>query len=125
MLVVVTLLTSAALPLREFFEQRGDIAELQRSNDAARARVSALEHQQEQLQDPAYVAAEARRRLHYVMPGETAYVLIEPSPAAGAEDDRAEQPWYSQLWGSVREADRPSRAPAPALAPALPSEPAP
>ena len=110
-LVVVTLLTSAALPLREFFEQRGDIAALQESNDAARARVASLERQREQLQDPAFVAAEARRRLHFVLPGETAYVLLEPSP--GPEGDRADRPWYSQLWGSVREADRPTPAPTP------------
>ena len=109
-LVAVTLVTSAALPLREFFEQRGDIAALAQRNAEARARVSALEGERERLQDPDFVAAEARRRLHFVRPGETAYVLLHPSTApGGASADgevTAQDPWYSQLWSSVREADR-------------------
>jgi cell division protein FtsB len=115
-LVVCALVVSAALPLREFLSQRADIRHLQQSQAAARARVAALEEQKARLADPAYVAALARDRLHFVRPGETAYVVIAPSaaPATPTEARRAasapagpEAPWYSQLWGSVRSADRP------------------
>jgi cell division protein FtsB len=115
-LVLCALVVSAALPLREFLSQRADIRHLEQSQAAARARVTALEEQKARLQDPDYVAALARDRLHFVRPGEIAYVVIAPSapPVTPAEARRAasaptgpEAPWYSQLWGSVRGADRP------------------
>ena len=108
-LVVVTLVVSAALPVREFFSQRGEIAELAAANAAASDRVAQLTAQRERLDDPDHIAAEARRRLHFVLPGETAYIVVPPEPAA--EPDPAEdEPWYSQLWDSVGEADRPTAA---------------
>ncbi|MCA1711028.1 MAG: septum formation initiator family protein [Actinobacteria bacterium] len=115
-LVVCALLMSAALPLREFLGQRGQIRELQQAQSAAAARVRALEEQKARLEDPSYVAALARDRLHFVRPGEYAYVVIAPSapPVAPKDAQRAaaapsgpEAPWYSQVWGSVRSADRP------------------
>ena len=115
-LVLCALVVSAALPLREFLSQRADIRHLQQSQAAARARVAALEEQKARLEDPDYVAALARDRLHFVRPGEVAYVVIAPSAAPTTPTDarRAasapagpEAPWYSQLWGSVRSADRP------------------
>ncbi len=113
-LVVITVVVSAALPLREFVSQRGEIDAVAQRNAEARERVAALEAERARLDDPAYVAAEARRRLHFVRPGETAYALLTPAPepADAARSDRA--PWYSQLWGSVQEADRPEPAPTPA-----------
>src|SRR3954470_455589 len=88
-LVVCALVVSAALPLREFLSQRADIRHLQQSQAAARARVTALEEQKARLNDPDYVAALARDRLHFVRPGEIAYVVIAPSaPAAAPADAR-------------------------------------
>jgi cell division protein FtsB len=114
-LVVCALVVSAALPLREFLSQRGDIRKLEQSQAAARHRVAQLEEHKDRLSDPAYVAALARDRLHFVRPGETAYVIIAPSaPPARSDARRAasaavgpDRPWYSQLWGGVRSADRP------------------
>lgn len=115
-LVVCALVVSAALPLREFLSQRADIRHLEQSQAAAKARVTGLEEQKARLADPDYVAALARDRLQFVRPGETAYVVIAPTapPAASGDGRRAataaagpEAPWYSQLWGSVRSADRP------------------
>ena len=115
LLVLVGLAVSGALPLREYLAQRGDIAELESQQAAARARVAELEAEQDRLQDPAYVAAEARRRLHFVLPGETAYVVLQPPAAPEAERTvgSPDAPWYSQVWGSVQEADRPAPPPAP------------
>ena len=115
-LVVCALVVSAALPLREYLGQRAKIADLVSQQSDALARVRALEEQKAKLQDPAYVAALARDRLHFVRPGETAYVVIAPSaaPQSPADGTRAAEaavgpqaPWYSQVWGSVRSADRP------------------
>jgi cell division protein FtsB len=121
-LVFCALLVSAALPLREYLAQRGQIAAAQAKQEQDRARVQALEDRLRQLQDPAYVRAQARSRLHFVLPGETAYVLQAPLPAptptgrsalAGATASGPEAPWYSQIWSSVRVADQPAPAPRP------------
>ncbi|MDX6198461.1 MAG: hypothetical protein QOJ79_1612 [Actinomycetota bacterium] len=115
-LVLCALVVSAALPLREFLSQRADIRHLQQAQAATRARVASLEEQKARLEDPDYVAALARDRLHFVRPGEVAYVVIAPSAAPSTPTDQRraasapagpEAPWYSQLWGSVRSADRP------------------
>ena len=121
-LVIGVVVLSAAIPLRGFLSQRGEIGELEQSQVRAQARVAELEAERARLQDPDYVAAEARRRLHFVRPGETAYVVLEPSPAPDATAATPERPggavgpeapWYSQLWGSVQSADRPAPKPAP------------
>jgi len=108
------LVLSAALPLREYLSQRGQIAAAQAKQEQQRARVKQLEEQLRQLRDPAFIKAEARTRLHFVLPGETPYVLITPRATplpsgAAALTGRAavgpEAPWYSQLLDSVRAAD--------------------
>jgi cell division protein FtsB len=109
-LVVCGLLLSAALPLREHLAQRDAIAQLEGEQRQALGRVAALEAERDRLQDPAYVAAEARRRLHFVLPGETAYVVLVPEETEPAESEGpvgSQAPWYSQVWGSVQQADRP------------------
>ena len=121
-LVVCALVVSAALPLREYLSQRGQIAELRQEQARQQARVDGLKSQLEQLQDPAYVKAQARTRLHFVLPGETAYVLLTPTPSPlpsgqvavpGTTARGPEAPWYSQVWGSVQAADRPAPSPTP------------
>ncbi|MBC7374776.1 MAG: septum formation initiator family protein [Frankiales bacterium] len=109
-LVIGALIVSAALPVREFLNQRDQIGQARSDQAAIRQRVADLEAEKARLGDPAYVASEARRRLQYVLPGETAYVVLAPPgppAAAAAARDKAAAPWYTQLWGSVRAADAP------------------
>jgi cell division protein FtsB len=124
-LVVCGLVVSAALPLREYLSQRGQIASAKAKNAQQQARVDALERQLQQWKDPAYVKAQARTRLHFVMPGEYAYVVLSPHasplPAGkaalpGVQAVGPEAPWYSQVWAGVQSADRPAPAPKPAAA---------
>ena len=121
-LVVCALVVSAALPLREFLSQRGQIAAARAAQAQQRARVRGLEEQLRRLHDPAFVKGQARTRLHFVLPGETAYVILTPSAAptpggsaalTGMTASGPEAPWYSQVWGSVQAADRPAPLPAP------------
>jgi hypothetical protein len=102
---------SLAYPLREFLSQRGDISDLEAEVAAQERRVTALERARERWNDPAYVKAQARERLHFVMPGETQYIVLEPDeapaprPAAEARaGTRPERPWFSDLWESVEAA---------------------
>jgi hypothetical protein len=111
-LVVCALVLSLAYPAKEFLAQRGEIGRLQQEQRATQARVAALEERKRQLDDPAYVRAQARARLHFVLPGETVYVVVSPEGSeagVGATPDRTEAPedgsWYGRLWGTVRTAD--------------------
>ena len=128
-MVFCALVVSAALPLREYLSQRGQIAAAEHKQAEQRARVQQLEQELRQLHDPAYVKAEARSRLHFVLPGETPYVLLTPSAAplpagtgvlSGTTAHGPESPWYSQLWASVRTADAGSQ---PSLKPAASPKP--
>ena len=106
-LVVATLAISLAMPVRSWFAQRAETAGLRSDVDAARDRVAALELQKQRWDDPAFVAAEARRRLHFVLPGEVGYVTLGSAEeaAAAAADTGPQAPWYSSLWGALQEAD--------------------
>lgn len=106
-LVAAALLLSLAVPVRAWFAQRSEIAGLRSDVDAARDRVAALEVRKQRWDDPAFVAAEARRRLHFVLPGEVGFVTLG---AQGATDSHAfgddpQAPWYSSLWGALQAAD--------------------
>ena len=107
-LVVCLLAISLAYPLREYLAQRGDIAGYRGQVAEQEARVAELRRQQARWSDQAYVEAQARERLHYVMPGETSYVVLEaddaPSPDGAVEPEKAaaaRSPWFTDLWRSV------------------------
>jgi cell division protein FtsB len=106
-LVAGTLLLSLAVPVRAWFAQRSEIAGLRADVEAAQDRVAALEVQKQRWDDPAFVAAEARRRLHFVLPGEVGFVTLGAQSAtdgaAAAQNPQA--PWYSSLWGALQAAD--------------------
>lgn len=105
--VAITLFLSLMVPVRQWFAQRAEIAQLRADVEATRDRVAALQLEKLRWEDPAFVAAEARRRLHFVLPGEVGYVALgtdktEEELAAEAAGD---QPWYATLWGAVQAAD--------------------
>jgi hypothetical protein len=111
-LVVCALVLSLAYPTKEFLAQRGEISRLQQEQRDVGARVAALEERRRQLNDHVYIQAQARKRLQYVMPGETAYVVVAPSSPSQDSADKPGLPqvskdgaWYDRLWGTVRAAD--------------------
>lgn len=113
-LVAITLFVALVVPVRTWFAQRAEIAQLRADVEAVRDRVAELQLQKERWEDPAFVAAEARRRLHFVLPGEIGYVTLG---SQSAEELAAEQaaanaaPWYSALWGAMKEVDSPAKEP--------------
>lgn len=113
-LVVCMLAISLAYPLREYLAQRSEIGEYRARVAEQQQRVAELERARQRWQDPAYVEAQARDRLRYVMPGETSYVVLEadeaPAPDGVIEQQPAEvepSPWFADLWHSVEAAGRP------------------
>jgi hypothetical protein len=71
------------------------------------AEVAQLEARKAELADPAQVEAEARRRLRYVLPGETPYMVQLPEdkaqdqPTEPGQRPAPQGAWYERLWGQV------------------------
>lgn len=111
-IVVCTLAFTLAVPLRTYLAQRAEVAEQEELKSSLESKVAELIERRAELADPAQVEAEARRRLRFVMPGETPYIVQLPDGMTTAEERAAEerrrlaQPWYEQLWTSVTEERR-------------------
>jgi cell division protein FtsB len=106
-LVVCTMVVALAYPMRQYVSQRAQIADLQRQKQQAQQRVEELRDLKARWQDDAYAEQQIRRRLHYVMPGETGYVVIDPDAAKQTRADlvAADRPWYANVWDGVDKSD--------------------
>ncbi|MEW1911730.1 septum formation initiator family protein [Kitasatospora sp. NPDC085895] len=112
-LVLCSLVAILAYPTRQFLTQRSEIADQRARAEHARQQVDELRRAKARWQDPEYVKAQARERLHFAMPGETPFVSVDPSARPGpASADalptgpvRAAKPWYTTVLESVDLAD--------------------
>ncbi|GAA3146250.1 cell division protein DivIC [Streptomyces rameus] len=106
-LVLCTLIVALAYPMRQYVSQRAEIAEQRRQQEQARERVEQLRDLKARWQDDAYAEQQIRRRLHYVKPGETGYVVIDPGAAKQSRADlgAAHRPWYANVWDGVDKSD--------------------
>ena len=104
--VVCALALTLAVPLRTYFSQRAELEQVLAERQVLEEEVEALETEKTQLNDPTRIAAEARSRLRWVMPGETPYTVQLPGDDGPSEEEveaakRAEGPWYRSLWESA------------------------
>jgi hypothetical protein len=125
--VIGVLALTLAYPLRLYLRQQEEIADLTAGNAERQRRVDELRNAVALYGDPNWVGDEARRRLHYVRPGEQAYLQPAPeppSPPPTAAPERADPDtaWYGQLWsqmsGSSGSSSVSSPTPVPSQAPA-------
>ncbi|MFD1714352.1 septum formation initiator family protein [Amnibacterium flavum] len=79
--IIVLFLVVLAPGLRTLIEQRRQIADLEASVAAQRDNVTQLQEERARWDDPAYIRAQARDRLFYVMPGEYPYLIIDDVPS--------------------------------------------
>ncbi|WP_030985323.1 FtsB family cell division protein [Streptomyces sp. NRRL S-1813] len=107
-LVMCSLVVALAYPIRQYVSQRSDIADQRRRAQDAGAALDRLREQKARWQDPEYVRQQARRHLHYVMPGETGYIVQDGSGTGSAPKgpQAAQRPWYEKLWDTVDAADK-------------------
>jgi cell division protein FtsB len=113
--------------LRDAVNQQAELAALERDVVQREQRVDELSRQLERWDDPAFVKAQARQRLKYVMPGEVGYIVLDERPAEEAGADPSSEaagevagstrPWFGSLWQSVQQAGEPE-----STAPAAPAE---
>jgi cell division protein FtsB len=108
-IVIGLLLISYGLPLRAFIKQHGQLDATRAQIAQQEAQVSSLQQLQKQWEDPAFVKAQARERLHYVMPGEIGYTVLTGPTNTTAQPEPTQTappaPWFSKLWSSVQGAD--------------------
>jgi cell division protein FtsB len=118
--VMVVLAVLLAPALRSYVAQQQQIAALQQHVADQRATLADLQQQRAAWDDPAYIKAQARSRLKFVMPGERAYNVIDAPPKKAAEPVspvkaatrtvRGDRPWFGDLWRSVQIAGAGSEA---------------
>ncbi|MET7596699.1 septum formation initiator family protein [Streptomyces sp. NPDC005481] len=110
-LVLCSLVVALAYPIRQYVSQRAEVAELERQQDEARQRVEELRDLKARWKDDAYAEQQIRQRLHYVMPGETGYIVIDPDAVKKSRTDQgaAARPWYANVWDGVDKSDRAAR----------------
>ncbi|MDR3657979.1 MAG: septum formation initiator family protein [Mycobacterium sp.] len=129
--VVCVLTLTIAGPVRTYFAQRTEMQQLSASEAALRRQIADLEQKKGKLADPAYIAAQARERLGFVMPGDIPFQVQLPpttamSPQPGDQTGKPanNEPWYTALWHTI--ADAPHLPPAPpSELPPAPAEPGP
>jgi cell division protein FtsB len=132
LLVLGALIVSYAQSMRVWFDQHQQITALQQEIHDREKRVSQLDDEIARWNDNAYVRAQARQRLGWVMPGEIGYRVIgadgkpvgappAPSGPADPQADPSQKPtWYTKLWGSVEGAGKPAQPTTP-----MPAKPTP
>jgi cell division protein FtsB len=87
LLLIVAALVVLAPNLKTLVEQRQQIAQLQTQVDQERANVKDLTGQVDRWKDPAYVEAQARQKLYYVMPGDVSYFVVHAPTTATTADN--------------------------------------
>lgn len=107
--VILIILLTIAIPLRNYYEGRSEIARLNESIAAKQVEKEQLLTDIDRYKNEDYIRQEARRRLGVVGEGELAYRIVDPGMTHDqslttdrqAEDDSRE--WYEVLWDSVAE----------------------
>ncbi|MCZ9306886.1 septum formation initiator family protein [Corynebacterium sp. c8Ua_181] len=107
--IVLIVLLAIAVPLRNYYHGRSEIARLHESIAAKQDEKAALLEKIDQYKSDEYIKQEARRRFGVVDEGETAYRIIDPQikpdnqlTTDGQEEEDSRQ-WYEVLWDSVAE----------------------
>ena len=125
--VICVLTLTIAGPVRTYFGQRTEMKQLEATEKQLRAQIADLEEEKVKLADPVFIAAQARERLGFVMPGDIPYQVQLPADAAvpGAPGSEAAtvksgDPWYTSLWHTIADAPHGVSPPAPAPAPSAP-----
>ena len=115
--VVLIVLLSIAVPLRNYYHGQSEIARLESSIAAKQEQKENLLTEIDKYRSEEYVKQEARRRFGVMDEGETAFRIMDPRMDSGdtvtseRREDVDERAWYTVLWDSVsQDAENPSEA---------------
>ena len=107
-IILFALAVTLAPPIQHYFTQRAQINSLQTQLSDNQKMLDAAAAELAKWNDPEYVASQARARLHFIFPGERAYIIIGNGEITEGEQETkvSEQlpiglPWYSRLISSI------------------------
>lgn len=136
--LIVVALATLVPTVNRYVVQRQQLATAQEQVAQRQSEVTDLQAAVTRWDDPAFVAAQARERLLFAMPGETQYRLTDTSGqdvplTEGQQTAKAaqKQDWFDTMWTSVEGASRlrpediPDAAPTSGSQPSETSEPTP
>ena len=111
-IVILFVLTLAiAPPVKHYFTQRAQINALKSQLSADNVALQKAREELLRWQDPEYIKSQARERLHFVLPGERQYIVVDGSTPPSQENTTEiasaltdGQPWYARLIASISEA---------------------
>lgn len=115
--VFVLLAIMLVPPLRAYLVQQQEYSDLQSKVARQEQSLTDLQARTERWNDPVFVEQQARERLQYVRPGETAYTVVGAealldhveagriSVVNPAQRD-ASSAWYARMWESAQLVDR-------------------
>ena len=111
-IVIIFILTLAiAPPVKHYFTQRAQINSLESQLSADSIALQKAREELLRWQDPEYIKSQARERLHFVLPGERQYIVVDGSTTPTQENTTEiasaltdGQPWYARLIASISEA---------------------
>ncbi|MDN8625354.1 MULTISPECIES: FtsB family cell division protein [Corynebacterium] len=107
--LVVAMTMTVASPLKSYFQQRSELQQLHIDIAHQEEEKAELQKQLDLYNDDDFVKEQARLRLGMVERGETSWRIIDPSIKTNTSEesdpkkDEHQDPWYTQLWSSVRE----------------------
>lgn len=105
-LVAILILGAVAVPLRNYFQGRTDIARTTEAIAQKQEEKDRLLREVDRYNSEAYQREEARKRLGVIEEGETAFRILDPAMSTGADPAQAEeeqgpQEWWRVLWDSI------------------------
>jgi len=111
-LVILVAFIVLAPTLRAYISQQEEQRDILARTEAAEERSAELQRTIERWDDEAFVQAQARERLGFVMPGETPYRVVDPETITGEEVETDPDdgpvvvpqvgPWYLTVTDSIQ-----------------------
>lgn len=115
-LVLLIAVIQFAGPIQAAVGQQSHLQQLRDEVAQRKAALTELRDRERRLKDPEYVKILARARLHFVMPGEQAYIVLGGSPDTGSQlpldtdvvAAAGRQPWWQMLHETMGRAASPN-----------------
>ena len=117
--VFAILVIAYASSMRAYLHQRALINNLNAQIAQAETNINALQLEKNRWRDPAYVEQQARLRFGWVLPGQTAYQVLDQNgnPLTGGNeltdpttiDPNKPEAWWSKVQQSLDAADHPEK----------------
>jgi cell division protein FtsB len=121
LVVFAILVVSYASSMRAYLQQRSHINDLKVQIAKSESDIEASRREKQRWNDPAFVAQQARQRFGWVLPGETAYQVLDSNGNPLTGDDALTDPstiahkkgeppaWWSKVRDTMEAADHPKK----------------